>query len=352
MFCVECGKETTVFRDGVCIECYLKTHQFTKAPKIIDIPVCSHCQSYKYKNTWTSELFDDVVRRYIKHVFTISPELTNVTITTSCNMKKNEAFCKAFISGDIDKTTITEEHDILIRFQKTVCDVCSKRFGGYHEAILQIRADKRPLTKKELNNISLSIESFVEQLQAKGNRALFITDVDEQHGGLDFYLSDRSTGQVIAKKIQEEYGGNIKQSSKNVGMKDSRQVYRMTYLVRLPFFKKDDFFSLNNLIYCVSSVAGNKIHTYELSTWQTQTFTSNDLQQARLLGGKELIKEMILVSQSEQEIQVMNPDTFETLEVIKPKKVRFNTEKISIVKTNSKLFIFPMKQNAIDKYSK
>lgn len=350
MFCVECGKETTIYRDGVCVDCYLKTHRFTKGPEIVDIPVCVHCQSYKYKSTWTSELFDDALRRYIKHTFTISPELANVDITTSCKVKENEAACKVLISGDVDRITITEEHDLLVRFQKIVCDVCSKQFGGYHEAILQIRADKRILAKEELNNIRLFVETFVEQLRAKGNRALFITDVEEQHGGIDFYLSDRNSGQMIAKKIQEDHGGIITQSSKNVGMKDSKQVYRMTYLVRLPFFRKDDFLLLNNLVYCVSSVAGSKIQTYELSTWQKQTFTSNDLQHARHLGGKELVKEMILVSQSEQEIQVMNPDTFVMLELIKPKKVNFNTEKILIVKIESRHFIFPLKQNVINKY--
>lgn len=350
MFCVECGKETTIFRNGVCIECYLKTHQFTKGSEIIDIPVCPHCQSYKYKNTWTSELFDDVLIRYIKHSFKISPELTKVTITTSCNMKKNEAACNVFISGTIDDNAITEDHDLLVRFQKIVCDVCSKRFGGYHEAILQIRADKRALSIDELTNIKLLVENFVEQLQAKGNRSLFITDVDEQHGGIDFYLSDRNSGQMIAKKIQEECGGKITQSSKNVGMKDSKQVYRMTYLVRLPLFKKDDFFSLGNLVYGISRIAGNKLYAYELSTWKAQTFTIDDLQHARLLGGKELIKEMILISQSEQEVQVMSPDTFVMLEVIKPKKIRFTTEKIPIIKIGSNFFIFPMKQNVIDKY--
>ena len=41
--------------------------------------------------------------------------------------------------------------------------------------------------------------------------------------------------------VQEQFGGEIKHSSKNVGMREGKQIYRMTYLLRLPAFKKGDF---------------------------------------------------------------------------------------------------------------
>ena len=85
MFCVECGSEEPIFRDGVCQKCYLKTHTFTKGPKEVDLPICAHCSSYKYKNTWTSDLFGDVIRRVIKNTFKINRELRNVDITTEWN---------------------------------------------------------------------------------------------------------------------------------------------------------------------------------------------------------------------------------------------------------------------------
>ena len=59
---------------------------------------------------------------------------------------------KYFTSLGIEnhKTKITEEHNTIVRMKKDVCDVCSKRFGGYHEAIVQVRTDKRNLTEEEL----------------------------------------------------------------------------------------------------------------------------------------------------------------------------------------------------------
>ena len=345
MFCVECGKETPIFRNGVCLSCYLKTNSFTKGPEIIDLPVCAHCNSYKYKSTWTSELFGDIMGRVIKNTFTISRELKKIDINITSKEEKDGMMCKVFITGFLDDVEITEDHDLLVRLKRTVCDVCSKRFGGYHEAIIQIRGDRRNLSKKELDNILLSVESLVENIQAKGNRALFITDVGEEHGGLDFYISDKGSALVITKKIQEQYGGTIKQSSKDMGMKDSRQIHRMTYLLRLPSFSKGDFISYKDSYYYISSISGSKIHIIDLSNWNEQTLDAKEIQKAKILGGEEITTEMILVSQTKEEVQVMNPNTYEIKIIRKIKPVSFDSEKIKVVKMDDQLFLPPKKHN-------
>ena len=56
------------------------------------------------------------------------------------------------------------------------------------------------------------------------------------------------------KKILEQFGGEIKQSSSNVGMKDGRQMYRMSYSIRLPYFQRGDFISFDDLFYYISSI--------------------------------------------------------------------------------------------------
>jgi len=340
MFCVECGKETKIFKEGTCIECYLKTHTFTKGPKAIDLPVCAHCNSYKYKNTWLSEIFADVIKKLVKNNFKISKELSKIDINPDCKETKQGLICKVYISGFIDDTEITEEHDLLIHLKKTVCDVCSKQFGGYHESIVQIRADKRKLTKDELENMENTVINLIENLQAKGNRTLFITDMGIEHGGLDFYLSDKNTGLIVAKKIQEQYGGQIKQSAKNIGMKDSKQIYRVTYLIRLPIFKKHDFIKLDKSFFYIENIHGNKIKIKNLKNWEETNTDIKTIQKATVLGGEKLIKEMILVSQTEDEVQIMDEKTYETITIKKPKPLELKSEKIKIVKIEDEIFFF------------
>lgn len=342
MFCVECGREDQIYKDGTCLSCYLKTHTFTKGPKIIDLPTCPHCGSFKYKNTWLSALFADVLRRVIKNYFQISKELEKVDINSECKETNEDMPCKVFISGFIDNKEITEEHEILVHLKKTVCDVCSKRFGGYHEVIVQIRADNRKLTNNELKDIRRSVEFLVEDLKAKGNRSLFITDIAEAHGTIDFYISERGAGLMIAKKIQEQYGGEIKQSSKNIGMKDGRQMYRMTYLIRIPSYKKGVFLKYNNSFFHIVSIHGNKVKMVDLSKWEETTVDVKSIQKASTIGGEELIKEMILINQKEDEVQIMDQKNYKINVVRKPKPVNFDSKTVKIVKLEDKLFLMPV----------
>lgn len=341
MFCVECGKDGPIFKEGVCLNCYLKTHTFSKGPKLIDLPICTHCGSFKHKNTWTSDLFGEIMRRIIKNTFQISRELKKVDINTECNETKEGINCKVYISGFLNDTEITEEHEILVREKRTVCNICSKRFGGYHEAIVQIRSDKRKLTNKELRDIRIFVENFVKDLQAKGNRGLFITDVGKEGGGLDFYISEKGPSLIIAKKIQDQHGGTIKQSSKNIGMKDGRQKHRMTYLIRLPSYKKGDFLKHNNAFFYIVSIHGNKVKMMNPSNWEETTVDVKTIQKASTIGGEELIKEMILVSQTEDELQIMEPEKYEITVVRKPKPIFFDSKMVKAVKIEDKFFLIP-----------
>jgi len=343
MFCVECGKKGEIFQEAVCIDCFLKTHSFSKGPKIIDLSICSHCGSCKYKNSWTSDSFNETLNRWIKHLFDISKELKKPKISTEYKEEKEYIQCKSTITGFLKDIKISEEHDVIVRKKKDVCDVCSKRFGGYHEAIIQVRADNRNLTEKEIIEIKKYVESLVITLQQKGHRKLFITDMREEHGGLDFYLSDKGSALTITKKIQECYGGEIKKSSKNIGMKDGRQLYRMTYLLRLPSIRKGDFISHDDAIFNIYAISRNKVHILELSGWIEKIYDIKELETAKILGSDELIKDMILVSQTKKEVQLMDPKTYKTLEVRKPKNISYDLKKVKILKIDDEIFLLPDK---------
>jgi len=343
MFCVECGRETEIFKDGLCKKCYLKNNHFTEGPEKIDLPICPHCGAYKYKNTWTSKIQNEVLIKIIKNVFKISRELKKVDINPVCNDTDDGLKCRVIISGFIDDEEINEEHDLIVNLKRTVCDVCSKRFGGYHEAIIQVRAESRNLTNEEIDNIVLSVENMVEHQRSKGNRGLFITDMGREHGGVDFFLSDKTAAQNITKKLFEEYGGEMKTSAKNIGMKDSKQIYRSTYLLRLPSFQKDDVVKISDSYYYVYSISGKKTHLIDIKNWEDKVFEIKDLQNLKVVGGEELIKEMIVISQKKDEIQLMNQKTYKMITLKKPSKEKMIGERIKIIKIDDDYFLFPKK---------
>lgn len=219
--------------------------------------------------------------------------------------------------------------------------MCSREAGGYYEAIIQIRAEQRTFTNDELKTLRSMVETMVKQLQQSGKRGLFITDSDEKRTGLDFFLSEKATAFSIAKKIQEQFGGDFKQSASTAGMKDSKQVYRMTYLVRIPAYRKGDFFSIEDSYFVIISLHENKVRAVDLSTWAEKVIDGKNIQPSKIYGSKELIKEMILVSQSKKELQLMDPKTYSTVEIQKPKMISIDTSMVKTVKLDDSLFLVP-----------
>jgi nonsense-mediated mRNA decay protein 3 len=341
MFCVECGKETPIYKNGVCVPCYIKKTRFTKGPHYIDIFQCATCPAYKYKNTWIQEPFDQILLRFIKDSFTINSELTNITITPACKPYDKTIACNLTISGLINNTLVSEQHQLKIRLKKLTCEICSRQSGGYYEATLQIRAEDRKLSKEQLEEMTKAVDNIIQNIIGRGNRALFITDTFEQHGGIDFYLSEKGSALTIAKKLIEQYGGDLKQSSKNVGMKDRRQIYRMTYLVRLPKYRKHDIILLGKTDYLISSLSSNKIHLIDLVAWKEKTVEHKDLASMSMYGGKELVKEMILVSQTRYEVQLMDTKNYTIVELRKPHPITYTEKTVSIIKLDNRLYLYP-----------
>jgi nonsense-mediated mRNA decay protein 3 len=345
MFCVDCGEEKTIFRNGSCLECYLKNHQFTQGPDFIDITMCVHCGSLKFKSLWTNEPLETIVKRNVKQLFSISNELRQVTIEATCTQEQERYSCTISISGTVDDVPITETHHVYVRMKQHSCDTCSKQFGGYHEAILQIRPHEKKIPKDELLEIRTFVESLIFSMQEQGHRNLFIADVGEEHGGIDFYLSDKQAAATIIKKIQESYGGVMTTSSKNMGMKDGKQLYRVTHLVRLPSYHQGDFLEINEQHYYVLSLSHHTVHVVNLATWEKKGMPSKDLGTVKIVGSKELLKEMIFISQTSQDIQLMDPKNYKMFTLKKPKPFSFENEKIQVVSLDEDMYyLFPVEK--------
>jgi len=342
MYCVDCGKEKQIFREGSCKECYLKQHSFSQAPVYIDIPICAHCGSLKYKSNWTTDSFQEILQRYARQQLHLSDELSEVTISFVYDTILDVFPLEIIINATLDGAPIQEKHTVTVRMRKNVCEVCSKMFGGYHEAIIQIRPYKKKLSKNTLEKLQDFIESHIYTIQQQGNRTLFISDMGEEHGGLDYFLSDKQSAYTIVKKTQEMFGGEITTSSKNVGMKDGKQLYKMTYLLRLYPFQSGDLISLKGTFFFVQRFSQTKIRLIHLQTWEEITKDIKELDHAIVHGGEELITWMILISQTETEVQVMHKETF-TIQVLKkPKKMMFQTETVPVVELHQQRFIVPL----------
>ena len=71
-------------------------------------------------------------------------------------------------------------------------------------------------------------------------------------------------------------------------------------------------------------------------------FEIKSTNKVKILGGKELIKEGILISQKKDEVQIMDSKTYKTYEIKKPKNINLDVKTLKLIKINDQVFLFPI----------
>ena len=102
-----------------------------------------------------------------------------------------------------------------------------EKHTNYYEGVLQLRNPKKSIIKK--------IRSLVSK-----RKDVFIAEEKKVRGGIDFYISDQRFLQSMGRRLQKEFGGELKSSKKLFGVKrqTSKLIYRVFILVRIPEFEK------------------------------------------------------------------------------------------------------------------
>ena len=115
----------------------------------------------------------------------------------------------------------------------------------------------------------------------------------------------------------------------------------MTYLLRHSRFKIGDFIFHKKSFFNIISISGKHIHVLSLIDWTEKIFELKELENAVILGGNELIKDMILVSQTQKEVQIMDPNNYKNFHLEKPKNISFDSTMVKVVKLNEEFFLLP-----------
>ena len=106
-----------------------------------------------------------------------------------------------------------------------VRDLKGKR-PEYYEAILQLR------------DCTEAVRGFVIAKIAKEN--IGVAKDLEVKGGWDLYLADNNFARAVGKNLQDKFGGKVQMSASLWGLKDGKEVYRVTVLFRCAGFVKWD----------------------------------------------------------------------------------------------------------------
>jgi nonsense-mediated mRNA decay protein 3 len=341
MFCVKCGKEDVETIDGLCVSCFLEGKKFISFPHHIDLYRCANCGFYSVSDEWIEKTQDVAVVDAALSVMAVLPEAKVVSVGTKIDTQEEKTFV-VHVQADIEirGVKVTDEASTIVRLKNTVCKRCSRQLGSYYEAIIQVRSGEKNLDDDIRDEIVRRVTADVERM-SKNNRDLFISKVTEVTGGVDFYLSSTSTAKNLTRGLVETYGAEEKESSSLIGQSSQGlEVYRVTFLVRLPPYHIGDVVISNGKPYKLTSFVLTGAKLMDLATFREGTVKRNELEAVRVAVKNSDVQHATVVSVSDKEIQVLHPSNYSTVDLRIPAGAQIG-ETVRVVDIDGELLYVP-----------
>ena len=334
MLCIDCGKKESVIK-ALCIECFFKNVEFGDLSKRFEISKCTHCEALKLGDWRYNDIQVYLNQFFKKHLNLDLPFEYNIDF----HFKEDEKDLKVHICLNLkEKKNVKKEFDFVIKFNKETCLRCNRYFGDYFEAVLQVRG-KKEIMKRKMIVIREDAYSLIDTESLK-NPNIFLTKEEEKHGGLDFYMSNKNFTRTLAKKIGEKYHATLKESSTIVGRKDGKDLYRTTYLVKIPEYEVGDVIKVDKELLFIKNISSSGIKVIILKKGIEKTLSKKYIIDNKLdVVLKDSVKEAVVVSARGNEIQVLDPDTYKTVDLVLPLSSKEISETVKIIKLNSEIFV-------------
>lgn len=354
-FCPRCGDPVDPdlvgsTERGLCTECYLEDFELLDAPDKIEVTVCARCGAVKRGDSWVDvgarDLTDVAIEEATEAVsvhravadfsWSVEPE----------QIDRNTIVLHATFAGTVRDRELTEERSVRVAIGRGTCQRCGRIAGNSYASVVQVRASGRTPSQAEADRAVELAHEITSEMEAKGDREAFVTEVLDSGHGPDIKLSTTKLGRRLSAKLIEEFGGSVSDSETLVTEDgDGNEVYRVTYAVRLPAFRPGDIIDVPDTPgpVLVQGVRGN-LKGVDLRTGEPfeANFDHGVLPDATTVGSREGAVETTVVSVlDEHAIQLLDPSTSETQSVARPSFFEADARTVDVVRIDGELYPLP-----------
>jgi nonsense-mediated mRNA decay protein 3 len=334
----------------LCDACYFEGFDLVDAPERLEVRVCSHCGAVRRGNRWVdveARDYTDVAVDATAEALGVHVDAREVAWTVEPEqVDRNTIRMHALFTGLIRDTPVEEEVTVPVYISRETCDRCGRIAGDYYASLVQVRAAGRTPTDGELERAEAIAREYVGEREEAGDRDAFVTEAERVPDGLDLKISTNQLGKAVATRIVREFGGEVSSAETLVTEdEDGGEVYRVTFVARLPEFTPGDVVGLEGVDapVLVTSARGNLKGT-RLDTGERYeaSHEAGIAPPGRKLGDREDAEATTLVSvEDEHAVQVLDPETYESTTVPRPAYLDAGAETVPVVKSRAGLHVLP-----------
>lgn len=281
---------------------------------------CPTCGSLKTGSIWADTFLEReaLIEELAMSGVKLHEDVEDYNITLSFyDPSPNRTVVKVTIEGILYGIHVEQSCNILIVWIKEQCDRCSRLSGNYYAGIIQVRAEGRKPDDWEKEKAIEIANSIEDSHQTDGDRLSFITKIEETKDGVDIVISSHAIGEAISKEIKNRLGGKYERHPKLIGEKKGKPVYRITYPVRLPQFRRGDILEIRRHYYEVRSNESGNMRLFDLQNGEIRYVNENE--PARLIGNVLDSETAFVAYRENNTFGMLDPKTYENIECpIKP----------------------------------
>ena len=338
-FCPKCGKPSET--EGLCRECRVgNTPWFTCDARVTSIH-CPSCGAIKQINTWTDNTRsrEELGPEIAKEAVHFHPDVKRPEISGSIeDLTVNRSRASLVVRGTLYKKPVEGTCTTEIIWHKEQCDRCNRISGSYYEGIVQVRADGRIPSTYEIQMSASIAQQIEDTLQSGGERLSFISDMNEIHDGLDIIIGTQHIGLMISQRIVASLGGRYTTHPKLVGEKNGRQLFRITYSVRLPRYQKHDVVAAGKRYYEVDRIEAHHVRATDLRDGTAKSVREEDI--IRLVGNTRNAESALVVFSDPTGIGVLDPVSNRTIDLAAPSWMEIRAgEHVNILRDGDHLIL-------------
>lgn len=349
MNCPLCGRDVPDLLDGLCPTCASERKTFLSVPDVLDVVRCAHCGRVRKGSVWVEAPNgnDGAARQALRDAVGLDQGLAVSAVDLDLNWEdERNATAKVRVEGTWEGQPAQRAAATRLRIKTSACPDCSRRFGGYFEAILQLRTtDVRPRAEA-LERMGASIEEELGRLADQGRKGAYFSRTDKVRGGLDYYVGSQEIARILGHSLADRGGAEYGESSKLVGRKDGADLYRVTILVRLPPYGPGDFVSLDGQPFKLLSFERKLMALWDLERGERVRREPKRFRSVSLIGTEADEKEAVVVSRHGTRLQLLDPDSLKTLDLDVP-QVEEGVAAVRIFRFEGRVFVVPSQARAI-----